>query len=86
MQRCRTCFADLLSRLKKTVLLVTHDLDEALYLAHRIVLLSEGKLLACLEPKEFMASREPLIEAYVRAFHRGWHNAASEIRLPERGV
>ncbi len=25
---------DLLSRLKKTVLLVTHDLDEALYLAH----------------------------------------------------
>ena len=50
---------DLLSRLKKTVLLVTHDLDEALYLAHRIVLLSEGKLLASLEPKEFIASRDP---------------------------
>ena len=76
----------LLSRLKKTVLLVTHDLDEALYLAHRIVLLSEGKLLACLSPKEFIASREPLIEAYVRAFHRGWNNAAPEIRLPESGV
>ena len=77
---------DLLSRLKKTVLLVTHDLDEALYLARRIILLNEGKLLACLEPKEFIASRDPLIEAYVRAFHRGWHNAAPEIRLPERGL
>jgi osmoprotectant transport system ATP-binding protein len=69
---------DLLSRLKKTVLLVTHDLDEALYLAQRIILLSEGRLISCLGPKEFIASREPLIEAYVRAFHRGWHNAASE--------
>jgi len=76
----------LLSRLKKTTLLVTHDLDEALYLAHRIILLDEGKLIACLEPKEFIASREPLIEAYVRAFHRGWNDAASEIRLPERAV
>jgi hypothetical protein len=48
--------------------------------------LSDGKLLACLSPNEFIASREPAIEAYVRAFHRGWHNAASETRLPERGV
>ena len=75
---------DLLSRLKKTVLLVTHDLNEALYLAHRIVLLSEGKLLASLEPKEFITSREPAIQAYARAFHRGGNNAASEISLPER--
>src|SRR5208337_1912385 len=36
----------LLAGLKKTVLLVTHDLDEALYLADRIVLLSDGKLMA----------------------------------------
>jgi osmoprotectant transport system ATP-binding protein len=72
---------DLLSRVNKTVLLVTHDLDEALYLADRIILLSEGKLLACLSPNEFIASREPLIEAYVRAFHRGWRNAAPESRV-----
>ena len=72
---------DLLSRLKKTVLLVTHDLDEALYLAQRIILLSEGKLIACLSPKEFIASREPLIEAYVPAFHRGWRSAAPESRV-----
>ncbi len=61
----------LLATLKKTVLLVTHDLDEALYLADRIVLLSEGKLVADLEPAEFLRSNDPQIEAYVKAFHRG---------------
>ena len=43
-------------QLKKTVLLVTHDLDEALYLAHRIVLLERGKLIANLSPAEFLRS------------------------------
>jgi len=67
---------ELLGRLKKTVLLVTHDLDEALYLAHRIVLLEGGKLIANLEPAEFLRSRQPEIVAYVSAFHRGERNAA----------
>jgi osmoprotectant transport system ATP-binding protein len=61
----------LLARLKKTVLLVTHDLDEALYLGDRIVLLSDGSVIADLQPEEFLRSREPAIEAYVKAFHRG---------------
>ena len=37
---------DLLKRLGTTVLLVTHDLDEALYLADRIVLLGDGRVIA----------------------------------------
>ena len=37
---------ELLERLHKTVLLVTHDLDEALYLASHIVLLEAGKVVA----------------------------------------
>jgi len=74
----------LMATLKKTVLLVTHDLDEALYLADRIVLLSEGKLIANLKPAEFLRSNDPLIDAYVRAFHRGQRtasgpNSASEV-------
>jgi len=65
----------LLARLKKTVLLVTHDLDEALYLGDRIVLLSEGRVAANLAPAEFLKSRQPEVEAYVGAFHRGERNA-----------
>jgi osmoprotectant transport system ATP-binding protein len=67
---------ELMARLKKTVLLVTHDLDEALYLGDRIVLLHEGKMVADLAPEEFLRSREPEIESYVRAFHRGEESAA----------
>jgi len=66
----------LMNKLKKTVLLVTHDLDEALYLAHRIVLLSNGKLIASLKPAEFLRSNQPEVEAYVKAFHRGSQCAA----------
>jgi osmoprotectant transport system ATP-binding protein len=62
---------DLLARLKKTALLVTHDLDEALYLGDRIVLLSEGRVVANLTPDEFLRSTQPEIATYVRAFHRG---------------
>jgi osmoprotectant transport system ATP-binding protein len=62
---------DLLAKMKKTVLLVTHDLDEALYLADRIVLLDEGRVVANLEPGEFLASNDDEVRAYIRAFHRG---------------
>jgi osmoprotectant transport system ATP-binding protein len=62
---------ELMGRLKKTVLLVTHDLNEAIYLADRIVLLSEGRVIADLEAGEFLRSRKPEIVAYVGAFHRG---------------
>lgn len=62
---------DLLRRLKTTVLLITHDLDEALYLAQRIVLLSEGKVTANLARDEFLDSKHPEVIAYARAFHRG---------------
>jgi osmoprotectant transport system ATP-binding protein len=62
---------DLMARLKKTVLLVTHDLDEALYLADRIVLLEQGRLIANLPPAEFLRSTQPEIVSYISAFHRG---------------
>lgn len=69
---------DLMGRLKKTVLLVTHDLDEALYLGDRLALLSEGKLVASLTPEKFLNSDQPEVAAYVRAFHRGERSAAAE--------
>jgi len=61
----------LLARVKTTVLLVTHDLDEALYLADRIVLLSEGKTIVDVPANEFLRSDHPEIISYAAAYHRG---------------
>jgi osmoprotectant transport system ATP-binding protein len=71
----------LLARLKKTALLVTHDLDDALLLGNHIVLLSEGCVAANMEPAEFVRSQQPEVAHYVQAFHRGERTAAQE---PER--
>ena len=73
-------FRGLLARMRKTVLLVTHDLNEALYLADRIVLLDAGRLAADLEPARFFDSTEPEIQSYVSAFRHGERSAASEER------
>jgi osmoprotectant transport system ATP-binding protein len=56
---------------RTTVLLVTHDLDEALYLAERVVLVDEGRIAADLAADEFLDSSLPAVEGYVRAVHRG---------------
>ena len=61
---------DLLEKLKKTVLLVTHDLDEALYLASRIVLLEEGRVVTDVPAEDFLRSDIPAAKAYAEAVHR----------------
>jgi osmoprotectant transport system ATP-binding protein len=65
----------LLQRFRKTVLLVTHDLDEALYLADRIILLDTGCTTANLTPQEFLNSTQPEVRAYVQAFRRALPSA-----------
>lgn len=55
---------------RTTVLLVTHDLEEALYLAERVVLLEEGRVAANLSAEEFLSSAVPAVQAYVQAVRR----------------
>jgi osmoprotectant transport system ATP-binding protein len=62
---------ELLARLNKTVLLVTHDLDEAIYLASRIILIEDGRVAADLPSDQFLASEIPAVQQYVQAVHRG---------------
>jgi osmoprotectant transport system ATP-binding protein len=66
----QTMLRGLLERVRKTVLLVTHDLDEALYLAQRVVFLSEGSVRADMRPDEIVGSDNPYVKDYVSAVHR----------------
>jgi osmoprotectant transport system ATP-binding protein len=70
----------LLARLKMTVLLVTHDLNEALYLGDQIALLNEGKLIACLPREKFLSSELAEVRAYVAAVQRGERSAEEAAR------
>jgi osmoprotectant transport system ATP-binding protein len=62
---------DLLGRVKKTVLLVTHDLEEALFLADRVVFLERGEVVADLAAAEVMGSEVEYVRGYVAATHPG---------------
>jgi osmoprotectant transport system ATP-binding protein len=66
------------ARAPVTVLLVTHDLDEALYLADRVVLVDEGKIAADLPAREFLRSDMPAVREYVVAVHRGDEDRGGE--------
>ncbi|MGA8429446.1 MAG: ATP-binding cassette domain-containing protein [Candidatus Sulfotelmatobacter sp.] len=68
-------FLSLQQRLRKTVVFVTHDLNEALRLGSRIALLEAGKLVTVLAPRDFLHSTNSLAAAYVKAFGAGVHAA-----------
>ncbi len=65
----QTMLRDLLSKIGKTVLLVTHDLDEALYLAQRVVFLDAGQIVADLPAKAVLRSDNRQVKDYVSAVH-----------------
>jgi osmoprotectant transport system ATP-binding protein len=67
----RTMLRELLQRVGKTVLLVTHDLEEALYLAKRVVFLEAGEVVADLVAGEVMGSENEKVREYVQAVRRG---------------
>ena len=66
----QTMLRGLLERVRKTVLLVTHDLDEALYLASRVIFLDAGAVVADLPAKEVLGSGNLHVRDYVSAVHR----------------
>jgi osmoprotectant transport system ATP-binding protein len=66
----QTMLRDLLQRVGKTTLIVTHDLEEALYLADRVVLLEAGRIVADLAATDVRTSPNEAVRAYVAATHR----------------
>jgi osmoprotectant transport system ATP-binding protein len=57
-------FQALQRRLGKTIVIVTHDTNEALLLGTRIGLVEAGELKGTYSPHEFMRSKEPVAAAY----------------------
>ncbi len=71
----QTMLRDLLQRSGVSTLIVTHDLEEALYLADRVVLLEDGVVVADLARDEVRGAgtkgaRNEAMRAYVAATHR----------------
>ena len=66
----QTMLRDLLARLGKTALIVTHDLQEAIFLAHRVVFIDAGKVQADLPSHEVMGSQMAGVREYVHAVQR----------------
>jgi osmoprotectant transport system ATP-binding protein len=66
----QTMLKKVLREVGTTTLIVTHDLDEALYLAERVVLLEAGKVVADLTSAEVRGSEIAEVKAYVAATRR----------------
>ena len=60
-------FLVLARRVSKTVVLVTHDVREALLLGTRVVLLEAGRILAAATPSEFVKLDHPVARAFLTA-------------------
>ena len=68
-------FLALQERLEKTIVIVTHDMREALLLGTRIALLEAGKLVGVFTPDEFLHAADPIAGAYIAAFRTGDGNS-----------
>ncbi len=66
----QTMVRELLRKTEVTTIIVTHDLEEALYLADRVVLLENGAMVADLACDEVRESQNEAMRAYVAATHR----------------
>jgi osmoprotectant transport system ATP-binding protein len=58
-------FQDLQRRLQKTIVIVTHQVAEALLLGNHIGVIDAGALVGLYTPKDFMSATEPVTAAYL---------------------
>jgi osmoprotectant transport system ATP-binding protein len=64
-------FRGLQERLHKTMVFVTHDVREALLLAHRIALVKDGKMVLLGPPSDLLHSEDPEARAFAACVANG---------------
>ncbi len=82
----QTMLRELLRRMRKTTLIVTHDLEEALYLADRVVFVDAGRVVANLTAGEVRSSQHEAVKAYVAATHRDSKSTSGRDSKPASGI
>lgn len=77
---------EILRRLKKTVIIVTHDIDEAMRMGDRVVLMREGRIVQADTPDRLLAApADRFVESFVgedRALRRLALSQAGAIAVP----
>jgi len=74
---------ELQNRLHKTIIFITHDLDEALRLGDRIAILKDGKLSQVGRPEEILLNpADAYVEAFVRDVNRARVLTAEVVMKP----
>lgn len=77
-------FRQLQQQLGKTVLFVTHDIQEAFLLASRIALMQEGKMILIDTPSNFLQSSNPEVQKFLQCLnlgigHGAWRMGKDEV-------
>jgi osmoprotectant transport system ATP-binding protein len=84
--RLQTEFRQILDRVRKTVVLVTHDLDEAIRLGDRIAIMKGGRIIQCDTPDAVLSNpADDFVESFVgidRAIKRLTLFAVSAVMTP----
>jgi osmoprotectant transport system ATP-binding protein len=75
-----TEFRRIQARVRKTVILVTHDMAEAFVLGDRVGVIDEGRLIACDRPPVVAASEDPNVRRLLDAVPRLDTKPASRAR------
>lgn len=69
-ERIDTLITDLKNKLRKTTVIVTHDMDSAFKTSDHIAMIYEGKIIEQGSPEEFWRSTNPAVEQFISRFKR----------------